>query len=1087
MGLAKHKKLSKSEYDSLSVKDEDTLYAVNENGDFSEENLEDSAELYIGDKKMTPAIVGTTGQSTTAVMHQKAVTDAINELQSDIEAKSEDFYGECNISPSTVAKTVTTLNGGFVLKKGAKVSVKFLQGHTASTMTLNVDGTGAKNVYRDGNSPKSNMIKAYNVYEFIYDGTYWRIVGVDTDTTYSNATQSAAGLMPSTDKAKLDGMANNAGYEAYLQWGGRNRTDGYSPIDASMIPMLDSNRFNCYPVNKVNIEYSRDKGVTWVDYGATEEEKQALFKEDLNALIQVGGKGATPSIDNMVRITTDTASTLYAILRKFIIYVTNNSGGNDCYVTISGRTQQNYENDNDTWVVFADKAKVSGRSGWNVINVNTFVTYGNTKTTQYGQIRFTFGLDSLPTSQNIGLVVHKMSAYGEAYTAPNTLAWYSRPFSYNYDGSMVLPKGLEITGGNVKLANFNNAKIHGFPYSKAIGNYSIASGLYSFTGISTGDTTYPYAYITSISPLQFTIVDDNLYGVSLAKNDSTTYTYNGVDYTVTNPSSSYAASVFLVEDSDGLLVKGTSYPFNICSIVKSSVTIGNGRILAVKNIIDNIWEIIVNQNNNTIQEYTSSLNLYLLKKTASTNYSGNYSIACGYNSIASGFCSTARGGDSVAIGPYSVASGQGSIASGSVSFAVGTHSIASGSPSIACGQGSIAKGSHTIASGYYAEAIGSYSIASGVYAVASGTYSVALNRRTVAKGQSQTVVGQYNADDNNAYFIVGNGTSDIDRSNAMTVSKTGIVTAKTFKGSLQGNADTATKVNNALTIKKGSTTNTFDGSTAKTIDITDLQNIGDLNNLQTSNKSNLVDAINEVNTKANNNTGGTVNDSTISPFAGFLPDGATIINSSSSSTNGEVLYDSATNRFIWKDLSGTFVQYYANWGTSYLYNTTSDSSVSAKVDKLFSYNDKHYMVINGTLQDISALNDIASSTVSGIVKLSDSTTGNDYGSDRGVAATPKAVANVATASRNYATAQADNALNLAKNYSDNNLTTAENYSDNKASQTLESANQYTDSKATQSLTSANNYTDNQISAKIQLVTALPSNPISDVLYLIQET
>lgn len=114
------------------------------------------------------------------------------------------FYGECNVSPSTVAKTVTTLNGGFVLKKGAKVSVKFLQGHTASTMTLNVDGSGAKNVYRNGNSPTTNMIVAYNVYEFVYDGTYWRIIGVDTNTTYSVATSTYSGLMNKSDKIKLD-------------------------------------------------------------------------------------------------------------------------------------------------------------------------------------------------------------------------------------------------------------------------------------------------------------------------------------------------------------------------------------------------------------------------------------------------------------------------------------------------------------------------------------------------------------------------------------------------------------------------------------------------------------------------------------------------------------------------------------------------------------------------------------------------------------------------------------------------------------------------------------------------------------------
>ena len=973
MGLAKHKKLSKSEYDSLSVKDEDTLYAVNQNGDFSEENLEDSAELYIGDKKITPTIVGSTGQSTTSVMHQKAVTDAINGLQSEIESKSEGFYGECNISPSTVAKTVTTLNGGFVLKKGAKVSVKFLQGHTASTMTLNVDGTGAKNVLRDGLNPTSTMIKSYNVYDFVYDGTYWRIVGVDTDTTYSIATQSANGLMSSADKKKLDSMATRAGYEAYLQWGGRNIIDGYSPIDASMIPILGSNRFNCYPVDKINIEYSRDKGATWVNYGATEAEKQALFKEDSNAEIQVGGKGATPSIDNMVRITIDTASTLYAILHKFIIYVTNNSGGGDCHVTISGRTQQNYENDNDTWVAFAEKAEVSG---WNVINVNPFYTYGNTKTTQYGQIRFTFGLDSLPTSQNIGLRVLKMSAYGQAYTAPNTLAWYSRPFTYNYDGSMVLPKGLEIKGGDIRLANFYYAKIHGFPNSVANGDYSSAIGYNSFAGVRTGDTAYPYAYMTNVSPLPFTIIDDTLYGVSLAKNDSTTYTYNGNDYTVTNPSGSYAASVFLVQDSDGLLAKGTSYPMNICVVAKSAVTIGNGRIISAKNITEDIWELIINQQNNTINSYVSSLNLYLLKKTNSSNYVGSSSVASGSYSVASGY--------------YSVASGSSSVASGYSSVASGSYSVASGHSSVASGYSSVASGYSSVASGYY---------------------SVALNARTDAKGDYQTVVGVYNADDNNAYFIVGNGTSDTARSNAMTVSKTGVVTANAFKGALQGNADSATKVNNAITINHNGTTKTYDGSSAVTIDIA--------------------------------SGGSSSGESSIQPFAGFMrgTDMGNIVNQSTTLTGGQVYCSQSKNRFYYK-VNGLF---YSNFQNASLYNDNYDtSSATAKNGAIFSYNGKHYTMYNGTLQDMSVLDDNGNMTTAGIVKLSDEYSGSalNYGVYSGIASTPKAVST---------------AFSTMKTYVDN--------------------------KATQS----NQYTDTQIDAKIQLVTALPAEPTSGVLYLIAES
>ena len=42
-------------------------------------------------------------------------------------------------------------------------------------------------------------------YEFVYDGTYYQLVGdLDANTTYTAATASKDGLMPSADKAKID-------------------------------------------------------------------------------------------------------------------------------------------------------------------------------------------------------------------------------------------------------------------------------------------------------------------------------------------------------------------------------------------------------------------------------------------------------------------------------------------------------------------------------------------------------------------------------------------------------------------------------------------------------------------------------------------------------------------------------------------------------------------------------------------------------------------------------------------------------------------------------------------------------------------
>lgn len=61
--------------------------------------------------------------------------------------------------------------------------------------------------------------------------------------------------------------------------------------------------------------------------------------------------------------------------------------------------------------------------------------------------------------------------------------------------------------------------------------------------------------------------------------------------------------------------------------------------------------------------------------------------------------------------------------------------------------------------------------------VASGNYSTASGKHTSATGESQFVVGQYNKDDTDALFIVGNGESVSNKSNAMSVSSNGVLNA----------------------------------------------------------------------------------------------------------------------------------------------------------------------------------------------------------------------------------------------------------------------------------------------------------------------
>ena len=145
--------------------------------------------------------------------------------------------------------------------------------------------------------------------------------------------------------------------------------------------------------------------------------------------------------------------------------------------------------------------------------------------------------------------------------------------------------------------------------------------------------------------------------------------------------------------------------------------------------------------------------------------SGGYSLVEGFNNTATGFCAHAEGW-------LSIASGTSAHAEGSSTTASGDDSHTEGMCTTASGQSSHAEGEHTEASEIGAHAEGGYTKAMGVYSHAGGA-------GTIAKNDYQTVIGRYNANKNSA-FIIGNGSSDTERSNAFTVDWDGNITGKSL-------------------------------------------------------------------------------------------------------------------------------------------------------------------------------------------------------------------------------------------------------------------------------------------------------------------
>lgn len=164
--------------------------------------------------------------------------------------------------------------------------------------------------------------------------------------------------------------------------------------------------------------------------------------------------------------------------------------------------------------------------------------------------------------------------------------------------------------------------------------------------------------------------------------------------------------------------------------------------------------------------------------------SGNSSIAMGSTNVASGLYSAAFNHNCEATGNYSIAYGRDCTASGESSTAIGYGTNAIGIRSTSLGSQVYAHGIASLATGSQTVALGQASLSGGIFSRSSGDYSFSFGFSTNAKSYSSLAVGMYNDTSSSSstnwvstdpLFIVGKGTSNSSRSNALTVLKNGNV------------------------------------------------------------------------------------------------------------------------------------------------------------------------------------------------------------------------------------------------------------------------------------------------------------------------
>ena len=231
--------------------------------------------------------------------------------------------------------------------------------------------------------------------------------------------------------------------EAYLTWGGQNHIGSYGPIDAAMIDVLGANRLAFLKPDGLTVEYSTNGGSSWSDYGLTDSQKQAIFGPGGSAYLGKHTANGTSTVNDQLRITIATsAAHIYTVLNKFAIYMS--TAGN----TVQVKIEKALESTPTSYSTVLDWTSITGWSGWNIYNVGGITTYGNTASSQYGRIRFTFRQTAATSTYCAATIYRIMGFGGVGWTVPSNMAKDGHLYSYDSNQNATFPAQVTATQFN---------------------------------------------------------------------------------------------------------------------------------------------------------------------------------------------------------------------------------------------------------------------------------------------------------------------------------------------------------------------------------------------------------------------------------------------------------------------------------------------------------------------------------------------------------------------------------------------------------------------------------------------------------------
>ena len=213
-------------------------------------------------------------------------------------------------------------------------------------------------------------------------------------------------------------------------------------VDMAVSNLHSANRLAFGKPEGITIEYSRDGGSTWVNYGATDDQKVKLVSGIGNTFV-VGGTSANVTTNYQLRITLNAYKMyVYTRAKKLLVNISTN-GANNCRMKVEYALLGS-----QTTFVNINTYAITGWSGWNSIPIDFLLGGGSGQTNNRAVLRLTFTIGSINHDYSNALSISNIAIHGSTYwTCNSEMAKTGHLYQYDSSQNATFPK-------NVKAISF---------------------------------------------------------------------------------------------------------------------------------------------------------------------------------------------------------------------------------------------------------------------------------------------------------------------------------------------------------------------------------------------------------------------------------------------------------------------------------------------------------------------------------------------------------------------------------------------------------------------------------------------------------